>query len=125
MPSCGLCGYVTPYQSYLTRHMLCHCDTRAFFCTICGSKFKTASAFNLHVREKHNASRPHVCNTCGLEFTHKRALDRHMLCHSEAKPFACEQCGYTCKRKQDLVRHVRAMHSGKHRRHRYEEELAN
>ena len=76
------------------------------------------------MREKH-ASCAHLCQTCGLEFTHKRALERHLLCHSDDKPIACTECGYTCKRKQDIARHMRAMHSGKVRRKRHEEFLAS
>ena len=120
---CDLRGYRAKFQSYLSRHRLVHSDTRSYVCSICGTKFKTSSAYYLHVREKH-ASSPHTCETCGQEFTHRRALDRHKLCHIDDKPIACDKCGYTCKRKQDLAQHIRAMHSGRPRRKHHEEILA-
>ena len=104
--------------------MLTHEEARRMVCIECGSLFKSTSALNLHVREKHNSS-AHVCQTCGLEFTHRRALDRHMLCHSDVMHYGCTLCGYRCRRKQDLDRHTRAMHSGKVRRKRHEELLAS
>ena len=119
-----MCPYSTKFLSYLKRHSSVHTTVKAITCETCGSKFKSTSAFNLHVREKH-ATNAHVCQTCGSEFTHRRALERHVLVHSADKPIACAQCGYTCKRKQDLTRHVRAMHSGKVRRRQHEELLAN
>ena len=81
--------------------MLTHQETRAIVCGKCGSRFKTTSARNLHVREKHE-SNAHVCETCGLEFTHQRALDKNMLCHSDVMHYGCTLCGYRCRRKQDL-----------------------
>ena len=104
--------------------MLTHQETRAIVCGKCGSQFKTTSAYNLHVREKHE-SNAHVCQTCGLEFTHRRALERHILCHSDVMHYGCTLCGYKCRRKQDLDRHLRTMHSGNVRRKRHEEVLAN
>ena len=107
----------------MLRHKLVHSDAQPYSCSICGSKFKTSSAYLLHVRERH-ASSAHACVVCGLSFTQKRALDRHMLCHSDQMHHGCSLCGYRCRRKQDLHRHIRAMHSGKPRRRRHEENLA-
>ena len=124
MQCCSICAYTTPFPSYLLRHMLTHDAARSLRCNECGSQFKTTSAFNLHVREKH-ASNAHVCQTCGAEFTHKRTLDRHKLCHSDYMHFCCTLCGYQCRRKQDLDRHLRAMHSGRPHRKIHEEHLAS
>ena len=124
MLCCSQCEYTTKFPSYLRRHMLTHQETRAIVCGKCGSQFKTTSAYNLHVREKHG-SNAHVCQTCGLEFTHRRAMERHILCHSDVMHYGCTLCGYKCRRKQDLDRHLRTMHSGKVRRKRHEEVLAN
>ena len=125
MICCQLCGYSTKFQSWFKRHLLTHDDVRTIICNECGSQFKTTSAYNLHVREKHGTNNTNVCQTCGLAFTQRRALERHLLCHSDDKPIACTHCGYRCKRKQDLDRHLRTMHSaGKARRKRHEEFLA-
>ena len=62
------------------------------------------------MKEKHGSC-SHVCNICGLCFTYRRVLERHLLCHEDYKPISCSVCGYKCKRKQDLIRHTRAMHS--------------
>ena len=120
MHCCDLCNYVTKFPSFLQRHKLSHLQIHPFECVVCGSKFKTISAYHLHMREAH-ANDDHVCQECGAKFKRKRALERHMLCHNEEKPIACRQCGYKCRRKQDLKSHMRAMHSGKIRRKSHEE----
>ena len=125
MYCCNICGYTTKFRSYLSRHMHVHSDTRAYTCSICGSKFKTQSAYLLHMRERHGGQVRYTCQICVAEFAQQRTLDRHMLCHKDEKPFACSQCGYSCRRKQDLVCHVAAMHgSSKARRKRHEEHVA-
>ena len=122
---CSLCEYATKFQSYLSRHMHVHSDTRAYTCNSCGSSFKTHSAYLLHMRERHGGQDRYTCQICAAEFAQQRTLDRHMLCHKDEKAFACSLCGYTCKRRQDLVCHVAAMHDpAKIGRKRHEELVA-
>ena len=121
---CDVCGYTTQFQSYLARHRLKHSDDRPYCCNYCDTRFKTNSAYLLHVRERHCGTR-YACPTCGAAFSQQRTLERHLLCHQEERTFACDLCTYTCKRKQDLACHKTAMHdSGKVRRKRQEESVA-
>ena len=89
---CSLCEYATKFQSYLSRHMHVHSNTRAYTCSSCGSAFKTHSAYLLHMRERHGGCR-YTCQICAAEFAQQRTLDRHMLCHKDEKQFACNECG--------------------------------
>ena len=120
MYRCSLCSYTTRFPSYLKRHSYVHIPEKPITCSLCCSKFKEECAYRLHMKEKHG-SRSHVCNICGLCFTYRRVLERHLLCHEDYKPISCSVCGYKCKRKQDLIRHTRAMHSAQRPRRKIHE----
>ena len=56
--------------------------------------------------------RPFQCNQCGVSFTQKGNLLRHIKLHTGEKPFKCPFCSYACRRRDALTGHLRT-HAGK------------
>ena len=122
MFACPLCPYRTPYKAWLTKHAVVHETERPFACDVCSATFKTMSALNLH-RVTHTEPTFH-CGVCSFVCKHKRTLDRHLVIHADERPHECPYCCFKGRRKQDVRVHMRCMHSGKPRRKRKEEDVA-
>ncbi len=59
-----------------------------------------------------SGDRPFQCNQCGVSFTQKGNLLRHVKLHTGEKPFKCPFCSYACRRRDALTGHLRT-HAGK------------
>ncbi|KAJ8256021.1 hypothetical protein COCON_G00198850 [Conger conger] len=57
--------------------------------------------------------RPFHCSQCGVSFTQKGNLLRHVKLHSGEKPFKCPFCSYACRRRDALTGHLRTHSVGK------------
>uniref|UniRef100_A0A8C6T5H3 IKAROS family zinc finger 2 n=1 Tax=Neogobius melanostomus TaxID=47308 RepID=A0A8C6T5H3_9GOBI len=51
--------------------------------------------------------RPFQCSQCGVSFTQKGNLLRHIKLHTGEKPFKCPFCNYACRRRDALTGHLR------------------
>ena len=59
-----------------------------------------------------SGDRPFQCTQCGVSFTQKGNLLRHIKLHTGEKPFKCPFCSYACRRRDALTGHLRT-HAGK------------
>ncbi|XP_061926487.1 zinc finger protein Helios-like isoform X3 [Entelurus aequoreus] len=59
------------------------------------------------------SDRPFQCNQCGVSFTQKGNLLRHIKLHTGEKPFKCPFCNYACRRRDALTGHLRTHAVGK------------
>lgn len=124
MLKCPCCPYVARCQGWLRKHALVH-DVAKYACHLCGRRFKTVSNLNLHLREYHSPGPAYHCALCEFATQRKRALDVHLRLHSDEKPYACPHCLFRAKRKFEISLHVQSMHTGRPRRKRREETVAN
>ena len=123
MLSCPLCAYVTRYPAWMRKHETVHArNHRPFSCDVCGSSFKLRSQLNYHKRIHEAPSL--ACSVCDFKCTQKCVLDVHMRTHLEERPFKCQLCEYTTKRKADLAIHHKCMHTGRPRKKKREEDVA-
>ncbi|KAM9448860.1 zinc finger protein Helios isoform 2-T3 [Salvelinus alpinus] len=60
-----------------------------------------------------NGDRSFQCNQCGVSFTQKGNLLRHIKLHTGEKPFKCPFCSYACRRRDALTGHLRTHSVGK------------
>ncbi|XP_066497115.1 zinc finger protein Helios isoform X2 [Hoplias malabaricus] len=60
-----------------------------------------------------SGDRPFQCNQCGVSFTQKGNLLRHVKLHTGEKPFKCPFCSYACRRRDALTGHLRTHSVGK------------
>lgn len=72
---------------------------------------KSRCCFVLFVSPIYAGDRPFQCSQCGVSFTQKGNLLRHIKLHTGEKPFKCPFCSYACRRRDALTGHLRT-HSG-------------
>ncbi|XP_072165810.1 uncharacterized protein [Diadema setosum] len=81
-----------------------------FQCKKCGKSFTTQGRLREHsaFHQEMNKLKP-ICDICGLECKHSRALKQHKLSH-DPDSFQCQYCKKYFRRKGCLVYHLRHDH---------------
>ena len=107
---CNFCSSIFCDKRKLRVH-LAKFHKQKHHCDYCGIEFTTKRALERH---KETAN-PDVCKECAVVFCSNRALESHILYkheYDEVYKFVCETCEETYPSKHSLGYHVRTQHSG-------------
>ncbi|CAN8026530.1 unnamed protein product [Ixodes persulcatus] len=77
---------------------------REFRCSVCGMSFSQKMNLARHM-QRHTGERPYPCHLCPKRFNQKCNLERHVRCHTGEKPFHCSFCPKSFNSKSNLNRH--------------------
>lgn len=95
-----------PYIQHRNVH---HTDEESQYkCNICGKRFATEEALQIHATKHEDTARTHICQICPKAYVHKVDLKRHMLASHEpqsSKPYQCEECGKGFVRQDHFKNH--------------------
>ena len=88
-------------------------DLKPNVCQTCGLRFRSKRALDKHSTE-HNDKGRYVCHECQECFEDLRALKEHRWTHrkGKAKEIKCEFCTLTFTYIKELNKHVRKKHAG-------------
>lgn len=76
-----------------------------FHCQFCPKVFSSRGPLNVHHRT-HTGERPHACQFCGMRFTQKISVQKHIMSKHIVEPqFKCKMCGKAFKAKYSLTLH--------------------
>lgn len=112
---CSECGYMASTKKAFTDHQRIHSDDPGpkARCTIC-DKEMLASSFKIHMLRMHGEAK-HPCDTCGLRFTVRSDLMRHLnTTHSTLRPCDCDLCAEKFITSDALRYHRNKVHSTVH-----------
>ena len=108
---CKFCNFSGPKQVMKT-HMRSHMERR-FKCSWCSKRCLSRQALLNH-ENAHAGKKPFDCEQCGMEFTTKGEMVRHIgYKHSKVKPHKCPwpYCSYSAVERARLKRH-QVIHTG-------------
>ncbi|XP_050095875.1 zinc finger protein 184-like [Anopheles aquasalis] len=109
---CPKCDFVTIYQRSFDMHLKRHKKTdrlpeRSLTCKRCQSAFATRKELIKHKRSEH---RDFMCDTCGLAFEQKFALEMHRTRHGQKRQFKCDYCPLEYFTKPEKLLHIKQVH---------------
>lgn len=87
-------------------------NLQQYSCNFCSKIYFKKASFTYHLKTKHQADRPHQCETCDKKFAVRSDLVRHSRIHSVDKRFMCSVCGKKFTDRSTHLKHERALHSG-------------
>ena len=76
-------------------------------CKACGKEYTNYNGFRTHWLEHEQATKTHICETCGCAYHHKWDLNEHIKRHHERK-YKCDLCDFKHGRKWNLKVHMRS-----------------
>ena len=90
----------------------CRCMTRK--CSLCGKKFASAQALNIHVTDKHEYKFFYKFRKCRSEYSSQTSADRHIRHHSppryQCEHCECPHCGKKYRWRSSVLIHIRTKH---------------
>ncbi|XP_064628087.1 zinc finger protein 853-like isoform X7 [Lineus longissimus] len=87
------------------------CDGSLITCPVCHLNFNNMALFRIH-RARHftEISKKNKCGQCGMEFSRRWSLSRHMMTHTNERPYRCDICGKRYIQLGNLKSHEKSVH---------------
>ncbi|VDO09477.1 unnamed protein product, partial [Rodentolepis nana] len=86
---------------------------RPWECKECGLMYTRKHGLERHIAFVHHGETAFRCEFCNFHALDRANFRQHMSRHFHLKNFACEHCDHRCITKQELEDHVRFKHSDK------------
>ncbi|XP_013194549.1 zinc finger protein 665 isoform X1 [Amyelois transitella] len=119
---CKICGRAFAEKEKLEAHMKKHVDgkikmeSKPFLCYHCGVRFTRRYHLNRHI-QTHTKKIVYKCEHCPSKFIDKRILSMHIRKeHASEIEYACEICQQRFKKKYGLNRHLATHEKNKERK---------
>jgi len=110
------CVHCSKYfsRTYITQHMLQEhsgqtCEERPYVCCDCGISYTQKYFLTRHIRARACVNNA-MCSVCGKMMPNQRSLKLHMKCHNSEKRFKCPMCEKAFKYAESIPGHVRIVH---------------
>ncbi|XP_055533661.1 zinc finger protein 287-like [Wyeomyia smithii] len=111
LQQCTKCKFKTYYPKTFKAHMDKHIQREHYpqtqRCKRCDLHFDTKKELDKHKRLEH---RDFMCDTCGLSFEQKFALETHRKRHENVRQFKCEYCPMEYYTRPEMLLHVKQVH---------------
>lgn len=108
---CKICLKWLRNKICLRKHMIQHSEEK-FECNLCNNYVTVNKQCLLnHIRVKHKADKPFVCERCKKSFKLKNTLVNHMRQHTSEKPYTCEFCQRKFTSSGNFYSHRKRMHA--------------
>ena len=105
---CDICGSKFRSRLALQRHIdVIHTKEKNYSCSFCGKRFPTNEYLKRHMDSQHASTFKYNCGQCGKGFATKNVYEGHMNMHSGIKPYKCEGCGTGFQNKSNLIAHTK------------------
>ncbi|XP_028168180.1 zinc finger protein 431-like isoform X1 [Ostrinia furnacalis] len=82
-------------------------EARPCICDGCERRFDTRMSLKLHKTRCHFNQPQKTCPECGMVFSRKATLDRHMVKHTGVKNYKCPDCGKSFGHRQNFQLHLK------------------
>ena len=108
---CETCGHQCSSNGKLKEHVTRFHGNEQLKCEYCEKTFKVKLDLHNHVKTVHLLENVFKCETCGMEYRRKIALQQHQAIHSDVYNFPCQKCDKKFKLRTVLLKHVQTVHA--------------
>ncbi|KAH9499415.1 hypothetical protein Btru_003405, partial [Bulinus truncatus] len=107
---CKICGKMYMEERHLLQHEKNHYMIKPYSCNFCDRRFSLHPLLIKHEERIHKTKKDIICDICGKVFKRMDNLNRHKISHTGVKSHKCDHCGLSFTEKGSLTRHIKAQH---------------
>ena len=106
--ACSMCGKIFSSRRELLVHQWSHRERQTFYCPNCDKNFNNENQFKRHMHVHNKEGKKYVaCDICKKIFRNNRILEEHHVQdHTGQKPYRCGTCGIQFSWRENLKKHL-------------------